>query len=74
MKMAGTMKKAGNRNQSFHACSIRAPVRLDSWVLIPALMLLSIGIVMVGSASIAIAEAQGASSYHYLFRHRCPAG
>jgi cell division protein FtsW len=69
MKIAGTMKKAGNRNQAFHAGSIRAPVRTDSWVLIPALILLSIGIVMVGSASIAIAEAQGASSYHYLFRH-----
>jgi len=45
------------------------PVRLDSWVLLPALLLLSIGIIMVGSASIAIAEGQGASPYHYLLRH-----
>ena len=45
------------------------PVRLDNWVLLPALALLSIGIVMVGSASIAIAEGQGASTYHYLMRH-----
>jgi len=45
------------------------PVRLDTWVLLPALFLLSIGIVMVGSASIAIAEGQGASTYHYLLRH-----
>ena len=45
------------------------PVRPDAWVLLPALLLLSIGIVMVGSASIAIAESQGASTYHYLLRH-----
>ena len=45
------------------------PVRLDNWVLLPALALLSIGIVMVGSASIAVAEGQGASTYHYLMRH-----
>jgi cell division protein FtsW len=41
----------------------------DSWVLVPSLLLLSIGLVMVGSASIAIAEGQGVSSYHYLARH-----
>ena len=35
----------------------------------PALLRLSIGIIMVGSASIAVAEGQGASSYHYLVRH-----
>ena len=45
------------------------PVRPDAWVLLPSLLLLSIGIVMVGSASIAIAEGQGASTYHYLLRH-----
>jgi cell division protein FtsW len=45
------------------------PVSLDSWVLIPALLLMVIGIVMVGSASIAIAENQGVSTHHYLFRH-----
>jgi len=45
------------------------PIRPDSWVLIPALLLLSLGIIMVGSASVAIAENQGASTYHYLLRH-----
>ena len=45
------------------------PVRPDAWVLLPALLLLSIGIVMVGSASIAIAESQGVGTYHYLLRH-----
>jgi cell division protein FtsW len=41
----------------------------DLWLLIPALLLLSLGVVMVGSASIAIAESQGLSSFHYLVRH-----
>jgi len=48
---------------------MQVPVSLDSWVLVPALLLLSIGIVMVGSASIAVAEGHGASTYHYLLRH-----
>ena len=42
---------------------------LDTWVLVPALLLLAIGIVMVGSASIAVAEGQNVSVYHYLLRH-----
>jgi len=63
------MKQAGTRGQAFQAGSMPVPVRLDSWVLLPALLLLSIGIIMVGSASIAIAEGQGASPYHYLLRH-----
>jgi cell division protein FtsW len=45
------------------------PIRPDAWVLLPALLLLSVGIVMVGSASIAVAEGQGAGPYHYLVRH-----
>jgi cell division protein FtsW len=45
------------------------PAGPDYWVLIPAVLLISIGVVMVGSASIAIAESQGASQYHYLIRH-----
>ena len=68
-KMTATTKQQGNRGQAFHAGSIPVPVRPDAWVLLPALLLLSIGIVMVGSASIAIAEGQGVSTYHYLLRH-----
>lgn len=49
--------------------SVPVSVAPDSWVLIPALVLLCIGIVMVGSASIAIAEQQGAAAHHYLARH-----
>lgn len=44
-------------------------VDLDSWVLVPAILLLSIGVVMVGSASIAIAEGQNSPIYYYLLRH-----
>jgi len=69
IKMTAAMKTSGRRNQAFQAGSMPVPVRLDNWVLLPALLLLSIGIVMVGSASIAIAEGQGASTYHYLLRH-----
>jgi cell division protein FtsW len=68
-KMTVAMKSPWGRSQAFQTGSMPVPVRLDSWVLLPALLLLSIGIVMVGSASIAIAEGQGVSPYHYLLRH-----
>ena len=61
--------RATPNKQAFPAGLSPLPVRPDSWILIPALLLLSVGIVMVGSASIAIAEGQGAASYHYLLRH-----
>ena len=63
------MKKTGTTRQARHSASVEVAIRADSWVLIPALLLLSIGIVMVGSASIAIAESQGVSSNYYLLRH-----
>ena len=58
-----------NSAQAFR--SGMAPVRIlpDNWVLVPALLLLSVGIVMVGSASIAIAQGHGLPSHHYLARH-----
>ncbi len=68
-KMTIAMKQPGSRSQAFQTGSMPVPVSLDAWVLLPALMLLSIGIVMVGSASIAIAESQGVGTYHYLLRH-----
>jgi cell division protein FtsW len=67
--MTAAMKRTETRNQAYQAGSMPVPVRLDTWVLLPALLLLSIGIVMVGSASIAVAEGQGASLYHYVLRH-----
>ena len=63
------MKKTGTTRQARHSASVEVAIRPDSWVLIPALLLLSIGIVMVGSASIAVAESQGVSSNYYLYRH-----
>lgn len=68
------MKKTGitqpdTIRQARHSTSLAVAIRLDSWVLIPALLLLSIGIVMVGSASIAVAESQGVDSNYYLLRH-----
>ena len=68
-KMIVSSKSSGSRQQALPAGVSPVPVRLDTYVLVPALLLLAIGVVMVGSASIAIAEGQGASSYHYLLRH-----
>jgi cell division protein FtsW len=62
-------RRSATRQQAFQAGLSALPVRPDSWILIPALLLLAVGIVMVGSASIAIAEGQGVASYHYLLRH-----
>ncbi len=48
-----------------------APVRIapDYWILVPALLLLCFGLVMVGSASVAVAEAKGVVTWYYLARH-----
>lgn len=68
MKKTGITRQ-GTIRQARHSTSLAVAIRLDSWVLIPALLLLSIGIVMVGSASIAVAESQGVDSNYYLLRH-----
>ena len=43
--------------------------RFDPWLLGIALALVCLGVVMVGSASVAIAEDEGSSPYYYLIRH-----
>lgn len=68
-KLIAANRTAAPRSQAFQAGLSPLPVRLDSYVLVPALLLLAVGVTMVGSASIAVAEGQGASSYHYLVRH-----
>jgi len=68
-KMITTSRRTGPKKQAYQAGLSPIPIRPDSWLLVPSLLLLSIGIVMVGSASIAIAEGQGMHSYHYLLRH-----
>jgi cell division protein FtsW len=55
--------------QARHAGIPTAAHGLDSYVLIPALLLLALGMVMVGSASISIAEGQHVPVYFYLLRH-----
>lgn len=45
------------------------PGRYDRWIFGTALTLALFGVVMVASSSIAIAESEGGSSYHYLIKH-----
>jgi len=68
VKVAPRTKNA-TRRQARLAGVDAPPIRLDSWVLVPALLLLSLGVVMVGTASVAIAENQCVATYHYLLRH-----
>ncbi|KAA9129724.1 putative lipid II flippase FtsW [Marinihelvus fidelis] len=42
---------------------------VDPWLLVPVLLLAAIGVVMVGSASVAIGETLGAGPHHYMMRH-----
>ncbi len=44
-------------------------VRLDPYLLVPAMCLLAIGVIMVASASIAIAEGFSVSAWHFVSRH-----
>ena len=63
------MRRMVSGSQARHAGMAGLAVGLDSWVLVPAMLLLALGLVMVGSASISIAEGQNVSVYYYLFRH-----
>jgi cell division protein FtsW len=45
------------------------PGRFDPWMFAAALLLALLGVVMVASSSIAIAEGEGVSPFHYLIRH-----
>jgi len=42
---------------------------VDYWLLVPVLLLVSLGVIMVGSSSIAVAESNGMAPSHYLVRH-----
>ncbi len=55
-----------------HLQALRAdeiPGSFDLGIIIPAVALLSLGVVMVASSSIAVAEGDGLSQFHYLYRH-----
>src|SRR3990172_12834548 len=63
------MKKIVVQSQARQAGLASRTAELDSWVLIPVMLLLALGMVMVGSASISIAEGQNVPVYYYLLRH-----
>lgn len=67
--MTRTTVKSGSKVQARHAGSVPNSIAPDYWVLIPALLLICSGLVMVGSASVAVAEGQGVTAWHYLARH-----
>jgi len=62
------MRERGH-NQAFRADRGQHEVAADPWLLLPLVLLVAFGLVMVGSASIAVAESQGAAPWHYLLRH-----
>jgi cell division protein FtsW len=55
--------------QAHRGRGMNRAVPIDGWLLVPVLLLVASGLVMVGSASIAIAESHGVDSYYYLMRH-----
>ncbi|MEJ8569598.1 putative lipid II flippase FtsW [Elongatibacter sediminis] len=57
------------KTQARDAGLARPVVGLDLWVMLPAVLLVAIGVVMVGSASIAVSEGQDMQPYHYVLRH-----
>lgn len=63
------MKKKAGKLQARRGSHLTRVVPVDAWLLVPVLLLVASGLVMVGSASIAIAESHGVSTYHYLIRH-----
>ncbi len=63
------MKKNTSRQQARRGYNLSRAVQVDNWLLVPVLLLVTSGLVMVGSASIAIAESHGVSNSYYLVRH-----
>lgn len=63
------MRNADLHTQAYRYGQARKAVSLDYWLLLPALLLIAVGVVMVSSASIAVTEDHGVSHFHYLIRH-----
>lgn len=63
------MKKNTSRQQARRGYNLSRAVQVDNWLLVPVLLLVTSGVVMVGSASIAIAESHGVGNSYYLVRH-----
>jgi cell division protein FtsW len=66
---ARTGKFGAGKYQARAGSRLHRSVPVDAWLLVPTLLLVAFGLVMVGSASIAIAESHGVSSHYYLLRH-----
>ncbi len=63
------MKARSTNKQAMRSDRINQALSLDLWLLLPVMFLTAFGLVMVGSASIAVAESQGVGSSYYLLRH-----
>jgi cell division protein FtsW len=63
------MRNRNSKQQARRGPRTSKAVQVDAWLLLPVLLLLAIGLVMVGSSSVAIAEGLGVSTGHYLLRH-----
>lgn len=63
------MRNKATQNQALRFDRAMQPVTLDLWLLVPVLLLMAFGLIMVGSASIAVAESQGVGAAHYVVRH-----
>ena len=63
------MRRTSNKQQAQRGSRMNRAVHVDAWLLIPVLLLVASGLVMVGSASVAIAESHGVASHYYLLRH-----
>jgi len=63
------MKAKTSQLQAQRSSRLNRAVKVDAWLLIPVVLLVSSGLVMVGSSSIAIAESHGVATYYYLLRH-----
>jgi len=63
------MNSRANQKQALRGSRLNRAVKVDAWLLVPVLLLVSCGLVMVGSSSIAIAESHGVASYYFLLRH-----
>ncbi|MDA3934515.1 MAG: putative lipid II flippase FtsW [Gammaproteobacteria bacterium] len=59
----------GMRKQAYRREDRVRQLRPDAGIIMPTVLLCLIGVVMVGSASIAVAEANGVEHFYYLLRH-----
>ncbi|MBU1188941.1 MAG: putative lipid II flippase FtsW [Gammaproteobacteria bacterium] len=60
---------AAARKQAYRREDRVRQLRPDPGLIMPTVLLLMIGVVMVGSASMAVAEGNGVEPYYYLLRH-----